>query len=460
LSRILITGHHTYTYGDNAALNCLIGALRKLSPTAMVTVLTDDPEATPIPDGVQKRRWLIDSRKFKDIIFRSREARGLKGLLAVKARLLWWYLNCFLRTVVTSLAWAILKRRGIGWCPCLSAANREIMEEFAAADIVLRCPGGSFTDNYGWWGIWQDCLDMFLPRLLGKPAMLCAPSVGPLDSIHRFVARYVLNRVDLITLREEFSSVELVRMGVTEPAVGTTGDFVTLLQPAPEARIDEIMAAEGLDGKKPLVSITVIDWHFPGLADGEARRARYMRTMAGIADYLAEKWQASILFIPMSYGLARETRFIEELTGLMQYPESARILPEGYSVRELQGIFRRTDFHVGSRVHSVALNAKERVPGIAIAYETKIRGFARMVGMEQYVIDIDALEYEQAVEKIDEAWQNRDSISKHLAEVFGDIEKRAFLNAELVMELLRLSKDESADTRAALLTAINSGARP
>ena len=67
-----------------------------------------------------------------------------------------------------------------------------------------------------------------------------------------------LNKVALITLREEVSLEYLMKLGVNKPPIYVTADPAFLLKSAPEGRITEILNAEGIKiGTRPVIGVTL-----------------------------------------------------------------------------------------------------------------------------------------------------------------------------------------------------------
>lgn len=451
MSKILITSHHTYNQGDSAALLSMVEALKNLSPDSEIIVLSDDPEVTAGRDEVKVLRWLIDRKKlikYSKGQYTRWLSYPLVNYLLRKGHQFWWLLTSFLGEILASLSWALLRRHGINSSLFLSSETREILNEFADADVILRSPGGSFNENFGFLEVLIDPLYIYLAKLLGKPFMLYGVSIGPIRfTPYRIVAKYALNKVDMITLREELSKNQLTKLGVNKPRVYVTADSALLLKPSSSVRINEIMKSEGLIEKRLLIGITLMDWHYPGFSDRELRRIKYMQTMAKAADFFIKEWNAVVLFVPMNYGPFCDKYFIREVIGLMQFEEGSRILSGHYDPRELQGIFSMMDFFVAGRLHALILSSKVNVPGIVIMYEHKAKGFMDMLGLERFVLDINTLQYDGLVNAITEAWSQKDVIKRQFEEKLSAMEKRSFLNAELAMGLLQPSGKDSTDLK-------------
>ena len=84
---------------------------------------------------------------------------------------------------------------------------------------------------------------------------------------------------------------ELKKMGVTNPPIQITSDPAILLDPVPAKDVDRIMAEENIPTDKPLIGISVRKW-----AD-----MSYLDSIAALADYCVDRFDAHPVFIPMQH---------------------------------------------------------------------------------------------------------------------------------------------------------------
>lgn len=83
--------------------------------------------------------------------------------------------------------------------------------------------------------------------MINKPVMVCSATIGPYQGrFLRRLASYVLNKTDIITLREEYSQNYLSTLGVTKPRIYLSADLAFLLEPADSGRILTILESENI----------------------------------------------------------------------------------------------------------------------------------------------------------------------------------------------------------------------
>ncbi|MBL8234369.1 MAG: polysaccharide pyruvyl transferase family protein, partial [Bryobacterales bacterium] len=132
-----------------------------------------------------------------------------------------------------------------------------IAKAVSEADFIITGGGGIFHDYGGFqeyglltegnWGIGFHVTAGLLAALFEKPHFLYSIGVGPLfsEQARQFV-RAICESASLVTVRDEASAQLLAATGVDPGQIHVTADPAFLLEPAPEARLEEILRAEGL----------------------------------------------------------------------------------------------------------------------------------------------------------------------------------------------------------------------
>ena len=131
--------------------------------------------------------------------------------------------------------------------------------------------------------------------LLKKPIVIYAQTIGPIG-VTEPIVRILLNKMSLITVREEQSLNYLIRKGVNKPPVYLTADPAFSLPVVPDEEIHQILREEGIELKKPIVGICLSSetarYHFGGT------RKEFAELFAKVMDTLVEKYNAQIVLIP------------------------------------------------------------------------------------------------------------------------------------------------------------------
>jgi len=435
LTHILIATHHSNNRGDEAALRGLITSLKEVIPDIHFTVLASTPKNTA--EVFRKEQmtvlgWLPPIFSFK-LVLKLSSLRKLNIFLNIPILIGQGIME--LCNLSQLLLWAVLRRHGMETSLLISNETREILRKIAEADIVLFSPAGPYFGDLYLYGVPTQVVQVLLAKILRKPVMICAPSMGPFHKT-KWICKYTLNKVDVITLREEVSRDMLAKLKLSHPLIRVTADCGLLQNPVSVEVVEKLIPEEiGQKRKYPLVGITVN----PGVRK-YIDYTRYKKIMAQIADYVISELNAKVLFIPQWYGLFSDIPLIKEIISLMRFKDKPYVISEDYLADELHGILGEMDFLIATRYHSAVLGSAMNVPCVTIVYEHKARGFMRALELEEFTLDIKELSFEDLVQKVDEIWAKRDQIKSVLPVQIKKLKERAQLNVTLAVELLKYDK--------------------
>ena len=93
---------------------------------------------------------------------------------------------------------------------------------------------------------------------------------------------------------------------------------------------------------------------------------------------------------------------------------------------EIKQFIGGMDVFLGTRMHSNIFATSMAIPTVAIAYEKKTNGIMHTVGLDDYVLDINNIDSDSIIDRIDMALNDSKSINKSLTE------KRASIKEEIV----------------------------
>jgi len=288
-------------------------------------------------------------------------------------------------------------------------------------------------------------------HVMGKTSIVYAGSVGPfVDRLTPVLARWLLDRVDLVTLREEISLKNVRALGVRNPAVYVTADAAFLMPASPDNRIQDVMIAEGLDPQGKLVGITVTQemahrfsiHHFKGPTEGY--RA-YLQMKARMLDHLIEKYDVDALVLAHSLGpeKRRDDRIANrDLYRWIKNKDRVRVIENAYSAQDLKGLVGRCDLFIGERTHSMIAAASMAVPTIGISSRitaSKTMGIiGEMLAQSEWILEVETLSEEILVHKVTQAWERREEIRTDLQRRIPELQRRSLNTAKLIKEILAI----------------------
>ena len=418
MPKILIPNFYSWkNKGDAAIITGMFHALKHHIPNADITLLSSTPES----DQQKCERYNI--RVLRNLLVLSPKDSSPKLVKGIK----------LLLKVLKYSLWSRL------WFP-LNRTEKEIVNAYADTDIVVVC-GGGLLGGYDKGSLLQ-VYGTYFATLLGKPTVIYGQSIDPFGSkLITLTTKFMLNKVDLITVREEISLNYLKAIAI-KPKVILTADASFLVNSiSPEESI-KLLAEEGiLQNQRPLVGITVRAWNFPGTGNANARYGNYIKVITETIEWLISNKNATVIFFPQVIYPPKDddTVISTKIASRIGQKQNIRVLTKDYSPEELKGIVGQMDLFIGTRMHSSIFALCNAVPAISISYQKKTDGIMKMLGMSDYVLDIANLRLDGVIAAINLALANRDDIKERLKVSIPEMERLALYNAELVKKVLEQS---------------------
>ncbi|HYZ15864.1 MAG TPA: polysaccharide pyruvyl transferase family protein, partial [Candidatus Acidoferrum sp.] len=309
---------------------------------------------------------------------------------------------------------------------------RRVGEAIERADVVLSGGGGllqnvtSLRSLLYYSGVIRSAVRA------GKPTMVFAQSIGPLDFWGRAVVRNFCQGLGAATVRDERSRVLLSGL-VRGVPVERTADPVFLFEPGGEP-LD--LAAEGLaGGDAPLVVVSVRKWQG---ADSTAE------ALAQACDRLASTHGARVAFLPLGGPPDAEVS-----TAVIRKCASAPVLLPDYPLGQAAQVIAHASLVIGMRLHALIIAAKLGVPFLALPYDPKVTALAEDLRYPIGPLFVPGEPMPASAEiarRVDEGWSRRDELARHLTTVRPEIERLAERNFDVLNELVMRSAHKAAGT--------------
>ena len=363
MKNILISGYYgSKNGGDEAMLAAMLETLHELDADLKVTVISLNPEYTKARHHVDAVAWLN--------------------------------------------VWAILKK-------------------ILSADLLIS-GGGSLLQNvtsrrslYYYLGI------IFLAKFFGRKVMLYAQGIGPIrGTLAHKLMNWIVNRVNLITVRDKGSLEELKRLNITKPKIFCTADPVLAIKPVSLDAGKKILS-KSLNPNSylltPRIGVAVRRW-----IDWEGCR----ENLAAALDRLAEEIGAKIIFLPMQFP--EDIKAAKSTAELMK--QNCTVIDEELTTAEIVSLVGCMDILISIRLHALIFAGIMGVPVLGISYDPKIERFLDSIGEKPLgtLSDITA-------EKIFDGVTEKLSCKKNLRDdsQLQNLRESAIQNARLAIELLQ-----------------------
>ena len=252
--------------------------------------------------------------------------------------------------------------------------------------------------------------------LFKKKVMLYANGIGPIKKENYRITGKILNKVDVITLRESLSLNELKNIGVAKPKIILTAD-----------------SAFNLDfrtsGKNPL-GINK-DYICVSVRDYKKMPENFDEIIVNVCNYVYEKYNCIAVFIP--FQKTKDTKICGRIKDKIKY--EGILFDTDCKIEDLFDLFASARMCIGMRLHSLIYASICTVPSVGLVYDPKIVGFMEYIGQKRY-ISADTLDIENLIKMIDDCFENYDYIKQELRINLNKMKKKAEENAQEAIKLL------------------------
>lgn len=292
-------------------------------------------------------------------------------------------------------------------------------------DILISGGGSLLQDVTSKNGILYYLGVIKLAQLLKKKVMIYAQGIGPVNNNrNRKLVRKILNKVDIITVRDLDSRMALTQMGVyreimvcSDPVLGLSVDEIN----ADDGKI--LLTQKGLrDWEKPILIVSVRNWDKKGFLFHEI--AKYCDNV------VKNNWQ--VVFLPFHYPEDIEAG--KEIATKMQYGTSTIVLDANYTPQQTIAILKNSDMILGMRLHSLIMGAALLKPMVALSYDPKVESFMQLLRQKE-CYEVDTVTAEQlwfAMERLQNRSEREIATQKNFVEILA---RQAKEPVELLLEL-------------------------
>lgn len=368
MTKILISGYYGFhNAGDDAVLYGIYSSLKKMDPSVEVTVLSNVPA----------------------------ETTGLFRIPAVNR-------------------WNLV----------------EITKEIRGADLVLLGGGTLLQDRTSPRSPLYYLGIAGLAKGMGKPVVFYGQGYGPIiHPLSKWMIRLILNRVDMITVRDALSGEEMRAHGVSKVPIHVTADPALTIDPreADLKQAERLLHRFKINPGQPIAYVSIRDWK------GEEG---FKKELALCADFLTQAgWQ--VVFLPMQYPNDHSP----SVDVMSQMKSRAFFIDEPLNFKEIMSLIAHGTLMIGMRLHALILAAIMGVPFIPLSYDPKIDRFSESMGGKKsiHIANIRREELMDHVRRINlRLPEEKEALKKQVVPVA----EKAFESAKLLFQLLEMKREE------------------
>ncbi|MDF2839796.1 MAG: csaB [Clostridia bacterium] len=361
MKKVVILGYYGFgNSGDEAILTTIVRDLRKADPNIHITVMSQNPDATS----------------------REHQVKAIGRM------------NIF-----------------------------QIIRNIKGCDLFVSGGGSLLQDITSTRSLYYYLFIIRMALFFGRKVILYANGIGPINhESNREQVKKVIDRVNVITLREEDSWKLLKDIGIKSPYIQVTADPVLTYESADNCRIEAIFKQENIPMDQGLVGINIRKWKHSVNLEEEVARA---------ADFIFEQQGLRSVFIPM---FEEDLQISQQIASRMKHP--AYVLQKQYKPDELIGIIGRMKLIIAMRLHTLIYASINSIPMIGLVYDPKVVGYLEYV--KQFSAgDVCSLKAESINKQVDLIIEQYDQIRAALIKTTEELKNKAKNNAQIAMDLLK-----------------------
>jgi polysaccharide pyruvyl transferase WcaK-like protein len=264
-----------------------------------------------------------------------------------------------------------------------------ILYEFTQSDFVAWGGGTLLFDNVekSYWNLRGILRIMCLSYLFRKKFLLIGIGIGEINTkMGRRISSLILKAAFFSTFRDDKSLEEAKKLAGTKAGVMLRGADLALLDGG------LINASSRKEMCPRPLTIAVCGMEFDYRTAVGSSEEQLSKELAGAFDYIAEKYNVNVCFVPMQTGAMRDdNKFHRKIRDRMRYASCTRTVDGGgenffVTLREL----READLVVGMRLHSLIVAVSAAIPVFALVLSEKVRRFMHECDLENFMLEVSA----------------------------------------------------------------------
>jgi polysaccharide pyruvyl transferase WcaK-like protein len=294
-----------------------------------------------------------------------------------------------------------------------------VISYIAGSDVVISTADENFKEGasnlpyniywrfISWTTLLSRSLEVLISKHVFKKTIIVFPnSIGPFRSFAgRFLGKLIFSNTNLLLLRERYSLEWVRKLGLKTPTIVTSD--IALLNDMEKPR----STTQGKDDK-PLLAVC------PGIyaaALSQTQQNNYIDAHVKALDKFIDEYGVKVIFLPFEITGRKndDYSFCESIMEKMRNSAFAEIV----KTKNLEDFYARvsqTELMLSSRMHPTVIASSCRVPVVVITYDYKQLGLMEQLDLASYVVDINAVKYENLISTMEKAWKNRKLIRGQL----------------------------------------------
>ena len=270
------------------------------------------------------------------------------------------------------------------------------IKEIRKFDLILDLSyGDGFSDIYGFKRLRNQFLYKILAIIFSKNLILTPQTIGPFYSKKaKLLGGLILKKANTVFSRDYISN-EVANKYSKSSKMGP--DLAFKLEKVASSKFN--LAPKLLSEKIIGINVSGLLWKGGYSSKNEFNLVLdYKKLIIDLMKNLLNQEGVKIILVPHSFSEKRITSFVEddyeaciEVKSIIENEilnAKIDLIPRNTNSSEIKHIISKTDFFIGSRMHSCIAAVSSKVPTISLSYSRKFKGLFSYLGYGSFVINL------------------------------------------------------------------------
>ena len=327
----------------------------------------------------------------------------------------------FTTSFIRVLLWKAFKMLNMD----VTALLNEPLRQYYEANVIIELSGDGLCPPQSrslWYSLTKiifklvNLISIASALLLNKKVVLYSASIGNLGILSP-LANIILNKVELIAVRDHESLKYLKRIGVTKPIILFAPDAAFSITPIKKPPKNQHQPTVGFN-----ISTEAVQ-HFHG------KPQQIAEIMSSLITYVSENYDATILLIPFSIGgpfrYDDDRIFLNEL--LKKADRNNVHTVRSNDSNSIMNAIAKCDVLITTRMHPAIVSLLYGIPPLVISHSFKFHGLMELIECKDLLCFSSQINSETLKSKFRYIWENKETLHSR-------IEEKAFLLRNLSLE--------------------------
>ncbi len=351
---------------------------------------------------------------------------------------------------------SLLKNLSNGNIEIINIRNlKKVIQKIMESDILICGGGGIIQDQTSIYNLPFFLLGVLFAKTLKNKIVFYGVGVGPLhDRFSKILTRFVLNKSEVITVRDRKSKEILINCGIKSSLVKVTADPAVSLGKISKKEAKDLLREQGVNVNKKIMVICLRQWFafyrlipvkFVKKFNFRTRKDKikyeyFIKEISKFLEYCENKLNFQLVFLP--FWKERDNKVHKEISNLIKNKDNIFIFEKYYNPMEIKGIISIADVVLGMRLHSLIFASTEKKNFLAINYSPKVKNYLDLLItkdsiLEKTYVDPEDFSSKELKKKLDFIIKNKPYRSLSFANKISELASQEKKNRYYLQKVLK-----------------------